>query len=137
MPTPTLNFVSGMATPPVNQLLQAVAARADVRLRIWYAEETDPKLYPWQTNPTHEIQPAEIYGSRWLSPHLLKLALERTGDQGFMVVGWSNATMRALIPTLATMGRRFAFFTDRPADRERTKLREVLRDLYLGINEQR
>ena len=122
-----------MATPPINQLLQAVAVRTDVRLRIWYAEETDSKLYPWQTNPTHEIQRAEIYGTRWPNPQLLKLALRRTGDQGFMVVGWSNATMRALIPTLATLGRRFAFFTDRPADRERSRSREVLRDLYLGI----
>jgi hypothetical protein len=52
MPTPTLNFVSGIATPPVNQLLHAVAARTDLCLRIWYATETDSKLYPWQTNPT-------------------------------------------------------------------------------------
>jgi len=133
MPTPTLNFVSGIATPPVNQLLHAVAARTDLCLRIWYATETDSKLYPWQTNPTHEFQRAEIYGKHWPNPQLLKLALRGSRDQGFMVVGWSNATMRTLIPTLATLGKRFAFFTDRPADKERSPSRAILRDVYLGI----
>jgi glycosyltransferase involved in cell wall biosynthesis len=132
MRIPTLNFVSGIATPPVNQLLAAVAARSDVRLRIWYAEETDSKLYPWQTNPTHEVQRAEIYGTKWPSLRLLKLALA-AADQGFMVVGWANPTTRVLLPALLMRKRRFAFFTDCPADKERSTSRELLRNLYIGI----
>jgi len=131
MPRPTLNFVSGIATPPINQLPQAVAARTDLGLRIWYAEETDLKLYPWQTNPTHEVKRAEIYGTRWPSPQLVKLALRGSRDQGFMLAGSSNATMRALIPALATRGGRFAFFTDRPADRERSRSLAILCDMCL------
>jgi glycosyltransferase involved in cell wall biosynthesis len=122
-----------MATPPINQLLRGVADRTDVRLRIWYAEETDSTLYPWQTNPTHEIQRAEIYGTRWPSLRLLKLILDRSHDDGFMVAGWSNPTMRSIIPLLAAIGKRFAFFTDRPADRKRGFSRELLRGAYLGI----
>ena len=132
MSPPTLHFVSGMATPPVNQLLAALAARSDLRLRLWYAVETDSKLYPWQTNPTHEVQRAEIYGKRWPSPRMIRLAFGRH-DDGFMIAGWLSPTMRMLIPTLAAQRRRFAFFSDRPDDKQRLLATSLVRGMYLGI----
>lgn len=132
MPIPTLHFISGVATPPVNVLLAALAARSDVRLRIWYAEETNAKLYPWQANPTHEVMRAEIYGKRWPSRRVAQLALTSRSD-GLMVVGWSNPTTRVLLPALAARRRRFAFFSDRPAEKQRALPARLARALYLGI----
>jgi glycosyltransferase involved in cell wall biosynthesis len=132
MTIPILNFVSGIATPPVNELLAAVAARSDLSLRIWYAEEADPKLYPWRENPTHEVRRAEIYGKRWPDPRLLRLAVSGQRE-GFMIAGWSNPTTRALIALLSLRRRRFAFFTDRPSHRERTWPRALARQASLRI----
>jgi glycosyltransferase involved in cell wall biosynthesis len=132
MSPPTLHFISGVATPPVNLLLAVLAARSDLRLRLWYAEETDARLYPWQANPTHEVLRAEIYGRRWPSPRVSRLALTGGGD-GLMVVGWSNPTTRLLLPLLAARGRRFAFFADRPADKQRSLPARLARGLFLGI----
>lgn len=133
MRRPTLNFVSGIATPPVNQLLAAVDAREDVDLRLWYAEETAVGLYGWKANPTHQIKRAEIYGTGLPHQGLLDLASRAGSDEGFMLVGWSNPTLRILIPLLASRGRRLAFFTDCPAQKDRAFHRELLREMYLGI----
>jgi glycosyltransferase involved in cell wall biosynthesis len=129
----TLNFISDIATPHINQLLRAVVARGDLELLPWYSSESRPDLYSWKENPTHAVVPARVFGDRRPDPGLLRHALGRPDDH-YVIVGWSNPTTRVLIPMLAALGRRFAYFTDHPHDaRARGRLKHMVREAYFGM----
>jgi glycosyltransferase involved in cell wall biosynthesis len=128
----TLNFVSSIATPHVNALLEAVHRRGDVQLNVFYAVDAKPEFYAWTRNLTHEVVPAFVYGER--RPHLGVIArLLAPGAGRTVLVGWSNPTTAALLPLLAVKGR-FAFYCDHPIDeRRRGGVRRAMRAGYLDV----
>jgi glycosyltransferase involved in cell wall biosynthesis len=135
--TVTLNFVSDIATPHVNQLLKAIAARPDVTLRLWYSANARPDLYGWKVDPTHQVVQAQVFGTQLPSVRLLAHAL-RHRDEPFLVCGWSNPTTRLLVPLLAATRAGFGFFTDEPNDAvTRGSVRRWGRARFLGLLRQR
>jgi glycosyltransferase involved in cell wall biosynthesis len=127
-----INFISDIATPHVNQLLHAVAARSDIDLRLWYAVEERPGMYNWKSNPTHEVVTARIFGESRPNLALLRHALTHA-DEAYVIVGWSNPTTRVLVPALALARRPFGFFTDHPADEPRRFPIVAIREAYFGL----
>jgi glycosyltransferase involved in cell wall biosynthesis len=132
MTTMLLNFISDIATPHVNQLLRAVAARPDVELRPWYSATERPGMYTWKSNPTHEVVPARIFGESRPHVGLIRHALTHK-EEAYVIVGWSNPTTRLLVPALAMARRPFGFFTDHPADEARGPVRKKVRGAYYGL----
>jgi glycosyltransferase involved in cell wall biosynthesis len=127
-----VNFISDIATPHVNELLRAVAARPDVELRAWYSATERPGMYKWNSNPTHEVVQARIFGERKPNLELIGHALARR-DEAYVIVGWSNPTTRLLVPMLSIARRPFGFFTDCPADEPRDRARTALRNGYFEL----
>jgi glycosyltransferase involved in cell wall biosynthesis len=128
-----LNFISDIATPHVNELLRALAARDDVDLRLWYSANAKPEQYGWKVDPTHQVLPAIVFGSQRPSSSLI-LHAARHRDEAFLVCGWSNPTTRVLVPLLGALSKRFGFFTDLPNESSRrTAWREWGRRRYLAI----
>ena len=128
-----LNFISDIATPHVNELLRAVAARDDVNLRLWYSASAKPEQYGWKIDPTHQVLPATVFGTSRPNPNLI-LHAARHRDEAFVVCGWSNPTTRVLVPLLGALSKRFGFFTDLPNESSpRAAWRDWGRRRYLGI----
>ena len=58
-----LNFIRDIATPHVNELLRAVAARDHVNVRLWYSASAKPEQYGWKIDPTHQVLTATVFGN--------------------------------------------------------------------------
>ena len=115
-----INLVQDIATPHNNVLISSFLGRQDVSLKLWYAEESNFKRYPWSSNITHEYLPASIYGRNLNWRFIVNCLLKK--DEVFLIVGWMNINTILLHLIFFVTRRRFNHWTDLPNDQHKNIL---------------
>ena len=116
----TLNILSDLATPHNNSLIRALLQMPGLKVQLYYAMRSYEAL-PWKRNMRDEMIKAEVFGEHRVNFRLLWYAVTH-GKERYLLVGWANPTMRAILIVLWVLNRPFMFWADHP---DETKARSV------------
>jgi glycosyltransferase involved in cell wall biosynthesis len=126
----TLNIVQDLATPHNNSLVRALRQYSKYRIITWYAMQICRDL-PWEKGLGGDVD--NYYFDNWPDRlRLMKRVLFRS-NQKFMVIGYANFGTRFILVASWLLGRRFIYWTDHPAEKQRSPLRAILNRVALGI----
>lgn len=90
-----INFIQDIPTPHNNTLIRALHDTPEVKLNLWYAQETHEQ-YGFSPRLAHEVKEAKIYGTKNVGWALLMHAFLMRKEHYFLV-GWTNITTRIMI----------------------------------------
>ncbi len=108
----TLNILSDLATPHNNSLLKALASMPGIKMSLYYAMKSLADL-PWKNDIHDAVMKAQIFGENRINFGLLWYAVTHRHEK-FLLVGWSNPTVRAILIAFWILRRPFMFWSDHP-----------------------
>lgn len=109
----TINLIQDLATPHNNVLIRHFVGCPNVKMKLWYARDSDSKLYPWAKSIAREHFPAEIYGDD-LNWRFLRYCLFHPNER-YVIVGWANTNTRLLHLLFFLLRRPYNHWTDLPS----------------------
>jgi glycosyltransferase involved in cell wall biosynthesis len=122
--------VQDIATPHNNVLLQALQARGDVLLSLWYCQP-NPAQYGFKEDLANAVVPARYYHPTRPDLKFLWHILTLPRAHHVLVVGWMNPSTKILLFLLTLTRRPFAMWFDNPADRlPRSWLKNAVREFF-------
>lgn len=127
---PHLHWICWQPTPYNDFLFRSLAADPEITLTVHFMESVVPS-HPWQSTMTTGFSSRiyrRILGLDW---HLLRLAA-LDSHNFFVIGGWQDPTIIAVINLLILLQRPFAIWTDTPdVNRTRSSMRALLRKAWL------
>ena len=128
----TLNILSDLATPHNNSLFRALSAMPGLRLNLYYAMSVWAGL-PWKDSFHDAVGKAQIFGEKRINFGLLWYALRHRREK-FLLVGWANPTVRAILVVFWILRRPFMFWSDHPDEsRSRSFLKALVRRCFFHM----
>lgn len=125
-----LTVVQDIATPHNNVLLQALHARGDVALSVWYCQP-NPAQYGFTEDLANGVVPAHFYHPTKPDIKFLWQLLTLPRHHQLLVVGWMNPSTKILLFLLTLTRRPFAMWFDDPADGlPRSWLKNAVREFF-------
>lgn len=122
----TLNILSDLATPHNNSLLKALSSMPGLRINLYYAMSAWADL-PWKDNLHDAVQKAQIFGEKRVCFGLLWYAISHRQEK-YLLVGWANPTIRAILIAFWVLRRPFMFWSDHPDEsKPRSPLKALIR----------
>lgn len=115
-----LHFIQNEATPHNNVLIQELVETEGLELELWYAREESDK-YQWNSNPTHEIQHANIYGDQSINWAMIWKLLGHREEKVFQT-GWGNPTTKMMVVLFWLTKRPYNMWFDYPQDAKKRNL---------------
>jgi glycosyltransferase involved in cell wall biosynthesis len=127
---PHLQWICWQPTHYNDFLFRSLVNDPEMRLTVHFMKHTVPS-HPWTSQMAHGFKSRTyrcIFGIDW---HLLRLAV-RDKHSFFILGGWHDPTIVAVINLLMVFRRPFAIWTDTPdVERYRTPVKAFLRDAWL------
>lgn len=128
----TLNILSDLATPHNNSLIRALSSAPGLRVNLYYAMSHWEGL-PWKENLHDAVGKAEIFGEKRVNLRLLWRALSHRREK-YLLVGWANPTIRAILVAFWALRRPFMFWSDHPDEgRPRPLLKALIRRCFFHM----
>jgi glycosyltransferase involved in cell wall biosynthesis len=125
-----LTVVQDIATPHNNVLLQALHARGDVVLSLWYCQP-NPAQYGFKEDLANAVVGARYYHPTRPDVNVLWQLLSLPCHHQLLVVGWMNPSTKILLFLLTLTRRPFAMWFDNPADGlPRSWLKTAVREFF-------
>lgn len=125
-----LHWIASQPTPYTSALFSALAADAGIDLTVHYCSRSQAS-HPWRTPPNDSFRWRVFRKVFGIDGRLFRLAALDLKSQ-FIVGGWNDPTMAAVITIRGLRRSRFAVWADTPSGTDRPFLVRLVRNPWLA-----
>lgn len=126
-----VNLIQDIPTPHNNILIEKLSHRKDIKLKLWYAEKKNLRIYNWKENLADKHLKSNIYGKNLNLLFIMKCLF--TLNQKFIFVGWQNTNTKILYILFFLFRKKFNHWTDLPNEKLANKKKIFNKLIYLAL----
>jgi glycosyltransferase involved in cell wall biosynthesis len=126
-----VNLIQDIPTPHNNILIEKLSHRKDIKLKLWYAEKKNLRVYNWKENLADKYLKSNIYGKNLNLLFIIKCLF--TLNQKFILVGWQNTNTKILYILFFLFRKKFNHWTDLPNEKLKNKKKIFNKLIYLVL----